>query len=287
MEEVMIRLDDHGNGLATIFFKGERWKRVPGDGPDAPAEWRADEGRLEVADREHRRIFEHAHRHPDTAKPVRRFPRLAWERKAGQPVYCLAFGFGKIVAIVDSKVVVKFRKQERVMNSQDLMTCAQAQADWHLYWLRGERRRLEEGRRLSIIKSLCRHGEWQAFLDKYDYPRSTADDLIEHYNNEVRWEARTELPGNRAIQAGEPERPTNERKELVKKEIEKRRGKKPSYHKSLWSIRIKLPPDILNLCRERYRLGGEDAKEFWRRAAYQFVDIEPPDEKVPAIPSAS
>jgi hypothetical protein len=109
-------------------------------------------------------------------RPIRR-PRLEWERKEGQAVYHSTFGFGEIVAIRDSKIVVKFGKNERVVSEQDLVTRAQAESAWNLYWLTGERRRLEEGKRLFVVKSLCRFGEWQAFLKKYDYPRSTADDL--------------------------------------------------------------------------------------------------------------
>jgi hypothetical protein len=222
------------------------------------------------------------------AMPIRRYPTLEWERKAGQPVFSSAYGFGKIVAIQDGKIVVKFGKKERIVGAQDLMTRAQAESDWHLYWLRGERRRLEEGRRLSIVKNLCRFGEWQAFLDKYDYPRSSADDLIRRYHIELKWEARTQLTGNRAIEDGEPARHINERrpdpndderKDLIRKETEKRHGKEPSYHKTLWSIRIKLPPDILTLCRERYERKGKSAKKFWRLAAYIFVGLELPHKK--------
>ena len=76
MDEV-IHLDDRGGGLATIFYQGERWRRVPGDGPDANAEWQADEER---ADRKLRRIFEHTYRHQETAAPVKRKPRLRHPR---------------------------------------------------------------------------------------------------------------------------------------------------------------------------------------------------------------
>lgn len=144
---------------------------------------------------------------------------------------------------------------------------------------------MEEGKRLSIVKSLCEFGEWQKFLDKYNYPRSTADDLIKKYKNELRWEARNHLPGNRASQPGDPGRQVNEhtedpegreRRELVKTEAEKRHGKEPTHHKTLWSIRIKLPPDILSLCRKRYKRKGKSAKKFWRLAAYVFVGVELP-----------
>ena len=288
-----VALDDRGDGKATIFYRNRGWRRVLNErSPDAPAQWvalqYAAEDPVEAADTKMQRFFEHAYRYPETAKPIRRRPRREWERKAGQPVYCPAFGFGEIVAIQGDKIVVKFGKKEQVMAAQDLMTRAQVEADWHLYWLRGERRRLEEGRRLSIIKSLCRHGEWQAFLDKYDYPRSTADDLIRRYREELRWKARTQLTGNRAIQVGVPALPIHERipdpddaerKALIKKETEKRRGKEPSHQKAPWPIRINLPPDIIALCRERYKHEGESAREYWRLAAYRFEGLKPPHKK--------
>jgi hypothetical protein len=270
---------------ASIFDidKGRQYIRQrEGDGS---LRWlrRTTNGFRPVSDRRARRL-ERIYRHRDEHRRVRRYPRLVWERKAGQPVFSPAFGFGRIIAIPGNKIVVKFGKLDRVVNEEDLLTRAQAEADWHLYWLRGERRRLQEGRRLSVIKSLCRHGEWKAFLTKYDYPRSTADDLINRYQNELRWEA-SEMPGNRANGHGQLGRPVNERQsnpddverdDLVKKEAKKRQGREPSHHKTLWSIRIKLPPEILTLCRERYRRKGERAKEFWRLAAYLFVRVEPP-----------
>jgi hypothetical protein len=221
------------------------------------------------------------------AKPIRH-PRLEWERKVGQQIHSAKFGFGKIVAIQSDKIVVKFGKNERVMGAQDLSTRAQAEIDWHTYWLSGERRRLEEGKRLSIVKSLCEFGEWKKFLDKYNYSRSSADDLIRRYHIDLKWEARNQLPGNRASQTGDLGQRVNdhsedpegrERRELVKEEIEKRRGKEPTYHKTLWSIRIKLPPDVLALCRKKYVRNGKRAKEFWCLAAYIFVDLDPPRKK--------
>lgn len=292
MTEMAIEIKEDGS--ASLFCLQGHYRRQYRRllGRDGSYRWvkRTANGFTPISERRARRL-ERKFRHPETAKTPQRFPRLKWERKAGQPVYCPAFGFGKIVAIVGDKIVVKLGKKERVMGEQDLMTLAQAEADWHLYWVRGERRRLEEGKRLSNIKSLCRLsglGEWQAFLDKFDYPRSTADDLIRRYHTELRWEARTELTGNRASQEGEPERHINERRpdpdddernDLIAKEAEKRRGKEPSHHKTSWSIRINLPPDIVTLCRKRYKRKSKSAKAFWQRAAYIFVKLEPPHKK--------
>jgi hypothetical protein len=285
MKETAMQI--RADGTAEIYRRGRQYLRVRGD--DGEPRWlkRSSRGLRPVSDHRARQL-DRIFRHAETAKAFCRRPRLEWERKPGQPVYCPAVGFGQIVAVQGDKVTAKFGKNERVMGSQDLVTRAQVEADWHLYWLSGERRRLEEGKRLSIIKSLCRYGEWHAFLDKYDYPRSSADDLIRRYHDELRWEGRTELTGNRAGQVGEHERDIHEcrpnpgddeLKDLIKKETEKRHGKEPSYHKTLWSIRIKLPQDILTLCRERYKRKSKSAKEFWRLAAYIFIGLQPPHKK--------
>ena len=286
MQEV-IHLDDRGGGAATIFFKNRGWKRVPSkDSPDA-AEWfrlqHTAEDPLKSADSETGRILEHAYLHPETTEPVRRRPRLELPLKTSQPVYCSEFGFGGIVAIDGDDITVRFGEKERQVGAQDLVTRVRAEVAWHTYWLRGEKRRFEEGKRLFIVKSLCGFGEWQAFLDRYDYPRSSADDLIRRYKNEVAWKAQNQhLPGNRASDLADPDRHVNERKadpdaeereELVRTETEKRRERKPTYHKTLWAIRIKLPPDILMRCREQYKLPG--AKKYWRRAAYEFIGEDP------------
>jgi hypothetical protein len=152
---------------------------------------------------------------------------------------------------------------------------------WYAYWFSGAKRRFEEGKRLTIVKNLCRFGEWQAFLDKYEYPRSTADDLIRRYEDDMKCKAQ-QLPGNRAIDVSDPKQKVSEstadsdageRKQLVRLENEKRAGREPSDHATDWAIRIKLPPDVLKLCREQYK--QPDAKDFWQRAAYRFVGLDP------------
>jgi hypothetical protein len=286
MDDV-VHLDDRGGGAATIFFKNCSWRRVPTeDSPDA-AKWLrlqyTPEDPFEVADSETRRILEHAYRHPETTEPVRRRPRLELPLKPGLPVHCSAFGFGKVVAIDGDDITVGFGEKRRHVGKEDLMTRVGAEVAWHTYWLRGEKRRLEEGKRLFIVKSLCGFGDWQAFLDRYDYPRTSADDLIRCFKNEAMRDAQIpELHGNRAGCRTDPDRRVNERKpdpdaeareELVKKETEQRRGRTPTQHETLWGIRIKLPPRIVTRCREQYKLPG--AKKYWRRAAYEFVGEDP------------
>jgi hypothetical protein len=209
--------------------------------------------------------------------------------KVGQPVFLAACGIGKVAAIDGGDVTVRFADTEKKVSAQALVTRAQAEVNWRAHWLPGAERRREEGRRLWIVKELCTYGEWQDFLDRFDLSRSTCDDLIRRYKNEVMWEAQDQhLNGNRSSDETEPttvadpDRHVNERtpdpdgdarKELIGKEAEKRHGRKPICHKTLWTIRIKLPEQVLTLCRAKYKDPG--AKEFWRRAAYAFVGVDP------------
>jgi hypothetical protein len=284
MQEVM-HLDDRGSGRATVYVGDRVWKRVRRKGSSDAAEWfrlrYSPADRLVAADRKTGRALEHAFRHPKTTVPVHRQPRLKKSLKVGEPVYCSKFGFGGIVAINGDDITVSLGKKEHHVRTQDLVTRLQAEIDWHKYWLRGEKRRLEEGKRLFIVKRLClsEFGEWQAFLKRYDYPRSSADDLIRRFKSDVMRKAQNRnLPGNRAGVLPNPDWQINEhkadpdaeeREEVVRTEAEKRRGRTPVHHETLWSIRIKLLPDILIRCREKYKLPG--AKKYWRRAAYEFI----------------
>ena len=287
--QAVMHLDDRGGGTVTIYLGNRVWKRVPSeDSLDAPHWFRlqySPKDRHVAVDRKTGRVLEHAYRHPETTIPVRRRPRLNEPMKVGQPVYCSKFGFGGIVAINGDDITVGVGKEERHVGKQDLVTRLQAEIDWHRYWLRGEKRRLEEGKRLFIVKSLCLNefGGWQAFLDRYEYPRSTADDLIRRYKiHTMRKALDQNLPGYRAGSVPDPDRLVNERKgdseaaerkELVRTETEKRREKMPTHHETLWSVRIKLPPHILIRCRKKYKRPG--AKKYWRRAAYAFIGKNP------------
>lgn len=231
-----------------------------------------------VSDRRARRL-ERIYRHRDEIKRIRRFPRLEPELKRGLPVYHPAFGSGEIDAIEGEKITVKFGGLERRVRARDLVTRVRAEVDWHSYWLRGEKRRLKEGKLLWIIKSVCRFGEWQAFLRRYDYPRTTADDLIRRY---LETES-NELHGNRAIDVTDadcadehtPDPNSDEIKDLVTKETDKRRGRKPRHHPTFWSLRIKLPREVATRCRKKYKEESDAAKEFWQAAAYRFVGLDP------------
>jgi len=171
------------DGSVSIFVGGRQYRREPNsDG------WlkrrRSGYGFRPVSDRRARRL-DRLYRHRDELKRIGRFPRLEPELKPGLPVYHPAFGSGAIAAIEGEKITVQFDNQERQVAALDLVTRPRAEVNWYRYWLRGAERRFEEGKRLWIVKSLCRHGEWQAFLNRYSYPRTTADDLIERYRAKV------------------------------------------------------------------------------------------------------
>jgi len=275
-------IEQRADGSVFIFHYGRQYRR------ESNGSWtkRTYNGWRKVSARRARRL-ERAYQHREEIKKVRRSPR-EWDLKLEQPVYCAAFGSGKIVAIKCGDVTVAFGEQEHKVDANDLMTRAQAETYWYGFWQSGAKRRFEEGRRLAIVKNLCRHGEWQTFLAKYDYPRSTADDLIRRYEDEMKFRSQ-QLPGYRSIDLADSEQnvsestadpDANERKELVRLEAEKRIGRQPSAHPTDWTIRIKLPPEVLKLCREKYKEPA--AKTFWQRAAYRFVGLDP-DKHVAAI----
>jgi hypothetical protein len=277
-------IERRADGSVFILHHGRQYRREP----NRNGRWgkRGGSGWKEVSERRARRL-EHAYQHRHKIRKVQRFPR-EWDLKLYQPVYCPAFGSGKIVEIKNGDITVAFGEQEHKIDANDLMTRAQAEMHWFAYWFSGAKRRFEEGERLAIVKNLCRHGEWRAFLDKYNYPRSTADDLIHRYEAEMKLRSQ-QLTGNRAIDVADPgqqasestaDSDADERKELARLEKEKRAGRKPSDHATDWTIRIKLPPDVLELCREKYK--EPDAKDFWQCAAYRFVGLDP-DKPVAAI----
>ena len=282
-----MHLDDRGNGRATIYGRNRAWKRAPSKDSPNTARWfrETPEDRLVLASEKKARALEYAYRHPETTVPVFRNPRINRPLEVNQRVYCPKFGFGEIVAINKDDMAVRFGKKERRVEKTELVTRAQAELAWHEYWLTGEKRRLEEGKRLFIVKRLCRakHGEWQAFLNRYNIPRSTADDLIRRFLNEMaRKSSSQQLPGYRSIDLDSSDYAANlaaaeknatELNELVEKENAKRAGRKPTDHDSLWSIRIKLPEPIIRRCRKKYKHPG--AKNYWRRKAYEFVGEHP------------
>jgi hypothetical protein len=281
--DATIHLEDHGGGKATVFYGNGQWKRLP-RGRHIIASWIDEDGIREIEDSEIWDFLEHAYQHQETTIPIRRYPRVKPDLKPGLPVYSAEFGFGEIVAI-EGDVKVAFDEKDRLIDRNDLITRIEAEVNWHNLWLMGEKRRIEEGKRLLIVKGLCPYGEWQVFLDRYEIPRSTADDLIRRYADKILQEGgRLHLTGYRSSSANGSHAgtelisdPTNALAELVEEENEKRRGKTPTAHTEYWNVRIKLRPHIVIRCREVYKEPG--AKEYWRRAAYEFVEENPGSEE--------
>ncbi len=66
------------------------------------------------------------------------------------------------------------------------------------------------------------------------------------------------------------------RKQLLRKESAKRedKGHAQTFKLTYWSVRIKLPETVAEDCWEKYKEAGDDAREYWVRSAYRFVDRE-------------
>jgi hypothetical protein len=282
-----LALDDRGHGKAVIYQRGNGWKdyaRVPNpDAAEEKGDW-SDVTRDQptAVDTKIPALLEYAYRNPTTVKKVIRFSRSESSPvlfKRGQLVHHTKFGTGTISSIQGCNVTVAFCDEERELDFEQVVTRTQAEQGWEACYAHGDNRRLEEGRWLWIVRSLCsRHGDWSAFLHKWGIPRSSAFDLIQRFLQERFAETR-QTSGNRTEGAQKvDERATDavadklnaERKQLVDEERTKRDTAKLTY----WSVRIKLPKAVAEGCREKYKEAGDDAKEYWVRAAYRFVDRE-------------
>lgn len=213
---------------------------------------------------------------------VVRYPRLPIFFEVGQPVHQAEFGTGTINCICGCNITVAFWDEERELDIDDVVTLHQAEDRWQDCYSHGANRRLEEGRWLWVVRSLCsRRGQWTAFLEKWGVPRSSAHDLIRRFLQERFW-ASQHSSGNRT--EGVPtldERAVDnatelnaERSKLVGEEAAKREenGHKETDKLAYWSVRIKLPEAVAHDCQKKYKESGEDAKEYWVGAAYRFVE---------------
>jgi hypothetical protein len=225
------------------------------------------------------------------SKPLRRFPRLPLRFprlpvifKLGQLVHHTEFGTGTINSIRGCNVSVAFCDEERELDFEQVVTRALAEARWQDCYSHGANRRLEEGRWLWVVRSLCsRRGEWTAFLEKWGVPRSSAHDLIQRFLQERFWESQ-HSSGNRTegqpkLDEGAADAATElnaGRKTLVRNERDKREGNGHDQEAKLtdWHVRIKLREAVAEDCRGKYEEGGDDAKKYWVRAAYRFADRE-------------
>jgi hypothetical protein len=211
-----------------------------------------------------------------------RFPRLPVA--LGQLVHHAQFGAGTVGSIRGCNVTVVFCDEERALDVEHLVTRVLAEERWQECYSHGANRRLEEGRWLWVVKSLCSHrGEWTAFLNKWGIPRSSAHDLMKRFLQERSWESqqssgnRTERAPSLDEQATEHAAELNEgRAKVVREQIAKREDNGHAQAAKVidWLVRIKLPEAVAEDCREQYKEAGDDAKEYWVRAAYEFVDRE-------------
>ncbi len=213
-----------------------------------------------------------------------RYPRLSIQFAYGQTVHHTDFGAGTISSINGCKITIAFCDIARELDYEQLVTRALAEEKWQECFSHGANRRLEEGRWLWVIRSLCtQRGEWNVFLEKWGVPRSTAHDLITRYLQERQWDSQTAsgyrtegTPRLNAVTIDAAAELNEGRKQLVSEERTKHekdglgQTDKPIY----WSVRIKLPEPVAEHCRENYVEAGEDAKKYWVRAAYRFVDRE-------------
>jgi hypothetical protein len=211
-----------------------------------------------------------------------RFPRLPV--KLGQLVHNTEFGTGTITSIHGCNATVAFCDEVRELDFEQVVTRAMAEERWQACYSHGANRRLEEGRWLWVVRSLCtRHGDWTAFLEKWGVPRSSAHDLIQRYLQERSWESqhasgnRTERAPKLDDRATDPAVELNaEREKLIRDELAKREKDCSAQTAKLtyWPVRIKLPAAVAEDCREKYQEAGDGAKKYWVRAAYRFVDRE-------------
>jgi hypothetical protein len=213
-----------------------------------------------------------------------RYPRLCVRFKLGQLVHHTEFGTGTISSVNGCKVAIAFCDEERELDYEQVVTRALAEERWQDCYSHGANRRLEEGRWLWVIRSLCtQRGDWNAFLQKWGIPRSSAHDLIARFLQERRWDSQ-HASGNRTEGTPKLDGGTidaaaqlNEgRKQLVREETTKREKDGLAQMAKLiyWPVRIKLPEPVAEHCRENYKEAGDEAKKYWVHAAYRFVDRE-------------
>jgi len=237
-------------------------------------------GAQRVSERRRRRL-ERLRRDRAADLHIHRFPRLPVSFKLGQLVHHTEFGTGTISSFHGCNVTVTFCDAERELDFEQVVTRALAEERWQDCYSHGANRRLEEGRWLWVVRSLCsRRGEWTAFLEKWGVPRSSAHDLIQRFLQERLWESQ-HSSGNRTEGvpkfdegATDDAKLNAERERVVRIERAKREGNGHDQTAKLtdWHVRIKLPEAVAEDCREKYK---EDySKEYWVRAAYRFADRE-------------
>jgi hypothetical protein len=144
---------------------------------------------------------------------------------------------------------------------------------FHDVWLRGTGWQLEAGELCYQIKSLCDHGEWGAFLDEYDIPRSTADDWIRRYKDHAGITETRQFEEPNPPPA--PDQESKERQQQIKEETDKRKGKKRQHNPSEVTARIRgLLPHQTALYWSEREGDKERVDEIWLQAFYTIIRSE-------------
>jgi len=98
---------------------------------------------------------------------------------------------------------------------------------------------MEVGELLSKLKEACEHGGWGEFLAEYDLARSTADDYIRRYKDEVQITESRQFEEPNPTPLPDPEKDAREAE--IKEEQDRRKGKPRTHHQT------EVRPTIKNL----------------------------------------
>jgi hypothetical protein len=144
---------------------------------------------------------------------------------------------------------------------------------FHDLWLLGTGWRLEAGELCYQIRSLCEHGDWGAFLDEYDIPRSTADDWIRRYKEhaEITESRQPEEPNP----APAPDPESDERTADIVHEKSKRKGRPRTHSQTEVRPTIKeLKPDQTARYWAEYERDRKRVNDLWLLAFRSIIREE-------------
>jgi len=187
-----IALERRQDGSAFIFDNHSQYQREPNGRwlRRTSRGWRtASEGRAQRLER----IFQRR----DELKQVYRFPRLKSALEVGQPVFHAALGYGVVTAIAGSNITFSMRTDNGVTHTVkmlELITKGQAEVEFGACYFSGGAKawRRAAGKWASLYKNLClmegkgAYGDW---LKRHELNRSSIDDLIRRFEDEVIREA--------------------------------------------------------------------------------------------------
>lgn len=114
----------------------------------------------------------------------------------GQSIFHESHGYGEVIAINGADITFQERKNKTVTHTakaSDLFTKDSAEHNLATSYYTGgagEWRR-RQGKWASITKNLCRWGEWEGVLKKYNLKRGSMDVLISRFEEEEEWAAHT------------------------------------------------------------------------------------------------